>query len=161
MGWFFKKKKDSFDDKARELAAERRLANSALETRRKELELERLEMRHDLEMAKLKSEIAEYQDDDEFDLDSQFQSFMVNSLKNKLPQAAPQQVQSSPLAPQPVGVSFTDDQIKNIIHNMNPLQKIMAKRSSDDTIAGYIREKVPDIDDDSINRAIFIIREDL
>jgi hypothetical protein len=162
MGWFFKEKKTGFDETARLLASQRRNANTELETRRKELELERIQMKHDLEMVKLKAEIAEYEDEDDdmLDMESHLKSLLQKGMTQRLPQAAAP-IDKPPLAPQPVGVSFSDEQIAAMIKNLNPMQKLVAKRSSDETISNFIRERVPDIDQDSINRAIFMVREDL
>lgn len=163
MVWPFTTKKAGFDEDARALAAERRKMNTEYENRRKELELAKMELEYELKMKKLEAEIAEYADEDEpDDIDGMFKTFITQSLNKRTVQGAaivPHQTDISP--PNPARVSISNEQFKEYWDSLGGIKQKIAKMMSDDQLKGLIVSKIPNIDDDSLNRAIFMVREDL
>jgi len=160
MSWFssiFRKKQPyRFTDEEREISAD--IRRQKAEISRMKLERENLvhKMEMDKKMLELKTEIAELKGIDEDDEQPQddFGSLiqMLNMMGGN--QQQPQQFQQQ----QPQKISLTDEQLKKIWEDLPAAAKSFSKKSSDETIKTMIVSNMPHIDEDSIHRALALVR---
>lgn len=137
--WFGKKKKGTtLTDESRQQALETRRLNSELRQAQKELEMEQLQVKHQIAMDKLKlqrlelqDKIAEYEEDyddiEEPDSAMNPEMMLMSILMNKMninnpipPQEAQQQTNSTQnvttnTSPSVAPLSLSDDEIKQVI----------------------------------------------
>jgi hypothetical protein len=74
------------------------------------------------------------------------------------PQTQPQQQAQPQQAAPTMGVSYSDEQLKETWNLVPDNYKNIARQMSDDNLRGYIISKQPDMDADSISRAIKLVR---
>lgn len=152
----------AFDDEdqiaateAKRLKAERNRIMQEMALERQKFELEKLRW----EQKQLYEEMADEEDDDDDDGDDASPEAMLMSLlmaKFNQPQQAPTP-QGVPIQ-QVAKVHYTDEEISQILDQIpKPYLKI-AKNMDDSTIQKHILAKVPNVDEDSVQRAIAMLR---
>lgn len=92
-----------------------------------------------------------YGDDDEEEEDDSLTKMLLPILMAGKQQ--PQQQQTTP-----VQVNLTDDEIKNIIAQVPKKYLKLAKKMDNSTIEKYIRMQQPNVSQDTINRAISMVK---
>jgi hypothetical protein len=180
LSWFMgkSKKKQGYDftDSDRDASAE-------LRAKRKEIEMLKLERENELhklkierqrlelmqEIDELKNIYAESDEDDgtesstELELIKMFAPMLIKNNQNTpningtaAPLAPnPPQTQTAPSAQH---VHLTDEQLNEIWNNTPKMAKMFAKKSNDDVVRTTIKSQINNIDDDSVERALKIIR---
>lgn len=168
--------KYTFSDEDREISSELRQKKKELELLKMEkeselyklkLEKQRLELQQDIDELKGVYDGAEEalesdSDDTTNMLIKMFAPMLVAKFQNPAP-VTPTPVSITPsnsLPPQPEQASLTMEQLKDTWKNTPGMVKKMAKKMDDETIKGYILQKMPNLDDASIARAIEVIRND-
>ena len=139
-----------------------------LEAHRLELEVKKQEMQMELERLKFEREIMQQEriqkwqdltggDDDEEEGDT-LDSALIKILGRAFtPQQASAPVTTPAPAPAQV-VSLTHQQIKAQLDSLPPQYKEMAKKMSDEDIRRFAIEQLPNIDADSTNRVVEVVR---
>jgi len=160
MSWFssiFRKKQPyRFTDEEREISADIRRQKAEIS----KMKLERENLIHKMEMERkmleLKAEITELKgiDGDDEQPQDDFRSLIQMLAMMGGNQQQPQQFQQQ----QPQKISLTDEQLKKIWEDLPAAAKSFSKRSSDETIKSLILSNMPNIDDDSMQRAISLVR---
>ena len=138
--------------------------------RMQELKLKRQE----LEVAKLEAEISEYDLDDQAPMqqiteavaqddssDKMLMNILTPIIMNSMQKTNAPVVNNSMSTPHnstAALVAFSDEQLKQYWKDVPKYVKAMAKTMSDEQIKNLIKGKLSNIDDDSLNRAVAIIR---
>lgn len=180
--WSLFKKKAGHDlnDEDRALSQQMRMRNKEMALLKAEQEKEYAEKLHDLRMAKLDYELEKYLPDEEEETQALSENNSPESLMasmammalmgNKSPAPPVGQHTTSPLSgarhppattsaqPSDEGVHITDEEIKEYWSRMPALHKKMAKAAPVAVIENKIREHVPGIDQDSLNRAVMFVK---
>lgn len=164
-----------------ELGRQRREMNKRIENLKLAQTEEIMQKRHEVEMAKLDCELDKYSDDPAEEIesaakdpDSMINNMMMMAMINMMGKngASPVPFANNPpapvgfipphhppvLPPTDAGVSISDEEIKIFWEKMPKHHKILAKAAPDGVIAAKIRETIPNIDDDSVQRAINFVR---
>lgn len=170
--WLFKKKPNKyvFDDSDRESSKE-------IREKKKEIELLKLDRENEIHKLKimkqkleLESEIQELQeafsDDEDFypekesDSTTELIKMFAPMFINKAPVSAPIPTDKASNSSNPMEQKqhFTDEQIKAIWDNTPKMARMFAKKADEQTIKIQIQKQIPNIDDDSIARAIKLIK---
>lgn len=134
-----------------------------------QLEKEKRELQIRRDMAKLRADIAEYEGDDFEEgeeaggVDGMFQNLLMGAiLKGQSPDTVGGGFLTSPSPPtliaQPPTVSLSDDQLRDIWEGLPKMARKAAKKLSDDQIAALIRNKVGNVDAETVSRAVSIVR---
>ena len=150
------------------------------EKRKREIELSTIEKRAELEKAKLEYDIKDHQariqedfgDDEEEESDSSdINNMMAGLLGGILTKSDPQQaqkleqqttLQTPVMASETSGlVEFSDEEIKIILSSIDKKYLKMAKLMPDSTIKQLIKSKYANISEDSLNRAIVIVKANI
>jgi len=129
-------------------------------------ELKMLEMERD--RIALEDEIADLTDDDEdedFDTEDSADALLVKLLQPILQRGTHpvSPAAGSPATPSPgaaAQIHLMDDQLREIWNNQPVHIRSAAKVSSDERIEEVILSRYPNIDEDTLNRAIQIVRND-
>lgn len=141
------------------------LENIKLEAakRREELEDELDEIRHEREVRRLEREVRMQEalerlqpEEEEIEGDSP-ETLLISLLSrvmNKAPSQSPAQVVENPPKP----VTFSPEKVKNIWDGLSDTEKAIAKRMTDEQIRDYLINQIPNIDKDSIEKAIAVVR---
>lgn len=166
FGWFRHKSRE-FTDEDREEAKLVRAERAKL--RKQELQI--ASARQELQLAQIQSRIDEITGYDGEEEDDSLESTMIKTfapiLMNKF---APQLTQAQNSQTHPLtssdmanqvseGVSFSDEQIRTVIDGMSPIQKMGAKMAGEEKIRTTLKEKFPAMSEQSVERAIEIIKE--
>jgi hypothetical protein len=175
MGWFrdfFRKKSQKygknydFTDEDRDVSAE---------LRRQKAELSKLKMEKDAELYKLKIEReklalldeiddlkAAMNETDDYadgtgggsDIDKLLLGILAPILlKSKEVTTPPQK------APAATPSNITIEQLREIWENLPGKTRSIARNVSDDTLKAYIRAQMPALDEETINKAVVVVRE--
>lgn len=168
FSWLKRKKKWSLDEDLRAEATAR-----AQETRLRAGELRALEhtkrvMEQQQEIARLKAEIADLDgsDDNDDEKDDGLGNQLLNLIlaravgtgqTNAFLQNAPNSTISPPVFQANSARSFNNEQIEEIISQIPKSYRKIARKMNDETLRQLIRSKF-DADEDSISRAVAIIR---
>ena len=164
--WPFNKKKEvettkdaranyDFNDDDRQHAVLMRNMNR--EMRRMEMEMRRLEMKRQLE--EMKEELYGDEEEETDSPEMQLLAPIVAGMLNKSQKPNPQ-IQSEKISPiqNPANsegkAHFSDEEIEQIYQAADKRYTSMAKGMPDSLVATFIKQKVPNIDDDSLQRAI-------
>lgn len=170
LDWF--KSKDAranhdFNDKDRELSKEIRRQRAEINALKMQHELERERVHHELEMTRLQQQLEDMQPEEEIpeegggNTTDMMMMAILSKMMNNTPGVSTQPTSSlrdSPVAPLTPGVSLSDEQINEYWENMPKFQKILAKKATDEQIGNIIRNKIPGIDQDSIDRCIRTVK---
>lgn len=174
MAWYnpfsWIKRKDpranyAFDDVDRQRSAE--IKKRQAEIRKAEMELEHEIKLRELEVRKMELEdrLSEFdeEDDDEDDEEQDPADVMLMTILRpvfeKLSAGMAQPATTPPTAAAPVPTSMSDDQIRTLWNSQDPRVVAAAKFSTPDKIEEYLVKNYPGVDDDTIERAIKIIKE--
>lgn len=172
---FFRRPKvnHTLDDRDRELSAKIRTSQAELKQRRAELEMRQLEQRLAVEnqrlandLARLQREYEELTEDDIPDepesgnaLDMMLMALVSRALPNPQQVAQPPTVTTTTAPPSsPAEVSISDEQFQEFWDSLGMFKQRMARKMSDDQLRTVIRGQVPNVDAESIERAIRIVR---
>jgi len=183
---YFKQKKalkKAFEEKKEELELEfmkeRHEQKLDLDRRKKEIDLIVAEKRAELERERLEYQIQEqksrlqeamadeYDENDEHEQDSPEMRLIapiVANLLNKNTQSnlsINNSKEQSTLSPKIEGsglVSYTDEEIEAIYQNADKKYITMARGMPDSVIATFIKQKIPNIDEDTLKRAIVRVK---
>jgi hypothetical protein len=134
-----------------------------LKMEEKKLEYERRKLEHDVAMAELQEKLEDirsaYEPETEEGSDGA-DAMMMGLLSSILMKGnAPVAVSASSTTPTPnTKERLTDEQLREILDTVPKGYRKLAKGMSDETLTGLIRSKLPNLDDDSINRGIQLIR---
>lgn len=178
MGLFsiFKKKKESYGMPLTEEEYLRREElkdmRKVLETTKRNLDLEIMIKKAELEKLELQCEIddirAEYsQDDGEFSPEGMFTN-LIKSIMSKSLQTNEQNIPgmyNEPQAQPPEemilqpGISIPDEDLKQLWNKVPTHQRMFAKLMSDDKIRNYLISNYPQVNKETIERAIKIARQ--
>jgi len=171
VGIFNKKKKTNrtVTDEQRESSLESRRLNAELKQLKQELETEKLRQQHELSMMRLEEEklklqdkiadYTEYEEENETEGLS-MEKILMSIITSKLAGG----VLSSPLTPNsleidtPASPSFSDEEIQYFINQMPKAQLKQAKKMPDSLLKKTILSQVPNADEETIQRAITLIK---
>jgi hypothetical protein len=168
----------NFSDEEREFGAEIRAKNKEIKLLKLEREKELEILKYEKDRLRLKAEINELKDElqPEYEEDEPMQDNQTDNTFNNLlgtvamammqknqPQHTNNLQSSNP--PQTNSknnddgkLSLNDEQLKDIISEIPKKYLILAKTMPDDTIKQYIRGKYPELDEETINRGIKIVK---
>lgn len=156
MGLFdFWKPKTTEKREATPQELELREHNRQLNMLKKNLDMEIMVKEAELRKAEIEADLAEMYGDDEDgdDVEGMFGNFLKTAMaKNVAPQQAPQQMAANQ------EISLTDEQLKQYWEQMNPIYKTVAKGMSDENIKEFIKQKEPRLNQDTLNRAVAIVK---
>lgn len=156
MGLFdFWKPKTTEKREATPQELELREHNRQLNMLKKNLDMEIMVKEAELRKAEIEADLAEMYGDDEDgdDVEGMFGNFLKTAMtKNVAPQQAPQQMAANQ------EISLTDEQLKQYWEQMNPIYKAVAKGMSDENIKEFIKQKEPRLNQDTLNRAVAIVK---
>jgi hypothetical protein len=151
-------------DEERLAGVQTRLAQ--MDARRKTLEAEakiaqlkamQAEERINMQLERERIEFEEQYGSDGDNPDDLITNLFTNAFLKKNNVVAAQEM---PTASQPVQLQhFSDEQIQILINSMNMNQKAVLSVLSDEQIKQMIKEKIPNVDEDSINRAVLLLRK--
>lgn len=179
MVWFWKKKatekqRYTFTDEDRETSSEIRNAKKELELlkiqRENELhklrmEKAKLELQEEInELKGLYDDVEEYSDNEDGGVSELIKILVPLFVKNQTPASvvvSPPQVNNSDASitsSEPQKRSIPDEQLQDIWKNTPAIAKKFAKNASDDSLKVLLIKQLPDVDDDTIARALKIIR---
>lgn len=102
----------------------------------------------------------QYEDEDEFSPENMF----MNIVQKAIPQfqaptgVNPSKEQSVISTPNAGGLSLTDEQLKQYWDTVPAHYKLIAKGMSDEQIKEFIKQKQPNLDANTLERAILVIR---
>jgi len=160
----FKKKRTpnhDFDDTDRTLSADIR----AMKGEHKKLLIEKDKLKAQMELEKPREEIAEIRGDYDEDEDVEVEDMMnpdmlMMSMLTKLMSGQAQSVPRSDLTPTSThqGQSITDEQIRTYLSQMPRIVIKKIKKLKDEDLKPLIKSHLPDIDEDSLDRAIIQIK---
>ena len=178
MGFFdFFKKKDprgmnhSISDDERTLAAEVKHAKAEIAREKARLELELMRLRVEKEKTELQAQIenardalAEFResaDDETGDSADSILMALLTQILNKNPPNSMGGGGNVAISREstPPQQHLTDAQINDIWQSMPHAAQKVARKLPDEQLKIYIKSNLPNIDDDSINRAIILIKE--
>jgi len=186
MGLFniFKKKDNrnnyTFGDTDRELSAEIRKQKAEYNKARQELDLKLLTLENKKKQIELEADIAEasqrlkeisgYDDEEEEEPETNNDFTSIISAipmlmqtfnnQNQTPNSNTVSVVTTPPQPikQELGVSLSDEELQNMYKQIPKTAKAIAKTMSDETLKNYLKGQIPNLDEDTINRAIALVR---
>jgi len=177
MGFFefFKSKKkpkaSSFSEDSNEDDTLRRIQKKQKELRKEKLalweqQLDSLRMKQEqlkmeAEIAEIESQLSQFDEEDGEDSDSQDPMSPEALLTGIVAQsfASPKQAVSQEQQGQTTMLTFTDEQIRQLKENMPSAYKLQLHILSDDQVKAMIKMKYPQVDNDTLNRAVGILRE--
>lgn len=166
FSWLFKRKKHqgfAFSDEDRARSAEMRRLNHEREKQRIQREMEMQDLRAERERLRLEAEIDRLmpEEDDELNPDTlllQLFASKFNPTQGAVPVGASETL-APPIQTATGTVSLSDEQLRSMYQSMVPPHfKKIAKKMPDDALAGYIRNYLKTADDDTIRRAVNIVR---
>lgn len=172
MGFFdwFKKKKATvphdLNDDDRDLSLQVRRNNALIRQKRQELEFERMRLEHQLEIEKLQRELdelrAEGEDDEEDDApdgtDAIMAALVGSILQGKNPVVSPNQGPQQPETIVPKTRKYSDEEIRVLLEAVPKHYRAIMKKLPDDALLARARQYAPDADEESLNRAISMVR---
>lgn len=174
FGWLKSERQEkahAFDKEDRELSLQVRRQKAELAQQRAQLDLELMRLRAEREKADLEAQIADararlddmYSDDEpEVDNGGSAADAMLMMLMSKMfqspPAAAPPASQPTPPSAPPSGDSISDEELQEMWEQVPSGYKKLARKMSDEQVAGYIRKQLPNIDTDSMTRALRVVR---
>lgn len=125
------------------------------------MELEEAKAEHHLRMQQIQQQLQTIPESQDSGLDMN-QALMMLLAKAFMPQqgAVPVPPASPTTPPQaaPATVTFTDEQLRTVWNELPRAARKMAQNLDDDTVKNFIQAKLPGIDDDSLSRALRIVR---
>ena len=128
------------------------------------LKMEKQKLELQAEIAELKDSLNDYVDDSDTSSEDRTTSDLIKLFapmimagKMQNPVAAPVPV-VSPMPSSPVQQHLNDDTLLSLWEKTPPQYKAMSKTMSDEQLGGVIKQQMPNIDDDSVKRAVEIIR---
>jgi len=154
--WPFKSKRHVLTDADRDLSLERR----RLAMNRDLLDLELYKARHDLEMAQIQNDLQQLRSEGGDGEDSMLnqaltllmsRAFGDQTPAGSIPQTPPQVLPTA-------GVSFSDEQLRDTWQQLPKIARKVAMSWSDEQLSQFIQGKMPGVDQDTINRAIAVVR---
>jgi len=172
MSLFFWKKREpghSFNQEDRELSAEIRKGKAEIMKQKQQLELElmRLKVQKEkeellLQIAQTKDAMSEFMEEEEpLNPDSSMQDTLMLTLLGKFlgnnstpPQTLPQP-QEAPIQK----IHLSDEQLKEIYEKVPRSARKIAKSFSEEQLQTYIRSYIPTIDQESLERAVIIVKQ--
>ena len=182
FSWFKKEK----EHKGHVLDDEDRATAKELRDRKKEIEMLKLDrddslnkLRYEKQKLDLEREIEELRglyDDDEDEITPQadddtttalmkmFAPMLINKFSQQQPTQPPAYSSPSPVAqPQSIStpsskVSLSDEELLKLWAETPSIAKAYAKNMGDDTIITSLKAKLPNVDDDTLQRGLKIIR---
>jgi hypothetical protein len=163
---FFKNRRPSFSDEDRELSAQIRQQKAELSRLKNERDAELHKLRTEKEKLELQAEIADirdelYGDDDEQTPDSIVLGLLSQFLlKQQEHGYQAQKSQGAAVAVSPNTSILTDKELRDIWENLPIKTKAVARNVSDDTLRSYIKTQIPGIDEQTLEKAILIVRGD-
>ena len=170
---FFKKKDPRYNhvltDDDRNLAIEIKKANAEFKRKEQELQLETMKLQQQLKQTELESKILEVQskleeyDDVDIEPNGDKTDAMLIMLLSKVLNSNPQNIASVPTSNSPIPATeqkqhLTDEQLMQIYGTLPKTVKAMAKSQSPENLRMLIKNQLPLIDEDSLNRAVDIAR---
>jgi len=173
--FFSRKKRDNrvnydFDDEDRQISLAKRQERSIYQREKAKYDLEELRINHQIEMMERRADLEQLKEllsdsgkQESGNIEEAALMMLLSKFANTQPHAntpAPvtptQQNTISP--PEDAGVHYSDEQLKNYWDSMPKFVKKLAKNMTDEQLGAEISSRMPSMDDDSINRAIGIIR---
>jgi len=154
FGWLKRKSKYVFTDEDRELSRQKRQLQMQYDL----MELEEAKAEHDLKMQQITAELHELTQGDN---DGDFLTQIMTALAAVRGQS-PAGVLQTPIPTQtttandgnPAGVQFSDEQLSILLQAAPPVARLMP----DDTLSKTIREKLPGLNEATIQRAIYLLK---
>lgn len=168
MGFFdwFKRKDHPghiLDDEDRKIGVETRQLRSRVKQEKDKLELERAKLEHELEMMRMRADLEALQDelygdeDEEEPAGGSNEALLASILMPMLTkQQAPPQQQITP--PAPSKRHYSDAEIHTLLEMIPRSMRKIAKKLPDDALIARARQHAPDADDETIEKAISIVR---
>lgn len=166
---FTKKKKSSYEftDEDRELSNEIRKQRAEIRKEKAKYELEKERLRNQIEIEELKSQLEELKgigDEEEQSIEQTLLNSILTPLIQKQfnPMDSLKMASSSSYsapANREEEVHFSDDEIKGMIHQFDRATLKYARKMDDEQLRTVIIDRVPNIDADSVNRAILLIKQ--
>lgn len=135
-----------------------------------QMELKERELEHKMRVMEMEDRIFEMEEQiyggeepsaDESGVDGMIMKVLESAMTKKAPGLAIPQNNSTPQADIPQenpGVHITDEQLKEYWDSLSMFKKAYARRMSDEQISALLKGQVPNISEDSIARAIKLIR---
>jgi len=165
FGWFRKRKGFPFSDEDRAFSLQTRKENADIERRKRQLDLEERKLEHEKRKAELEADILEARNriselngtdeeegSDGSDTDAMLMLLLTKVLGGNAPLSA--SASSAPNPPVATKISMTDEQIEEILASMPKRYVKLSRDLSDETLRAMILGKMPNVDDDTIQRAI-------
>lgn len=156
---WFRRKKDprnnhTFTDEDRELARQTRILRMQQLQSQIRAETELNELRVKREKAALQQDIAELtgDEDDESEIVELMKPIINRAFPN--PSMAPTVVGTTQMS-----VSYSDDNLRDLKKRIPKVFLKQIRKMTDDELKGRIKNELPNIDDDSMHRALTIVRE--
>jgi hypothetical protein len=158
----------SFDEDDRENSLAKRQERSLYQREKAKLDLEELRLTHQITMMERKAELQELKEmlnssgnsNESGNIEDAALMMLMNKFANPTPTVT-QHTESPPkeiISNETVGVTFTDEQIQQIWNDVPSFAKKIAKRMTDEQLGQEIANRIPSINDESIQRAITYIR---
>ena len=126
---------------------------------KRKLDMEIMVQEAELEKAKIAMELADIEAELGEEEDSSPESMLMGLIQKAMPQTQTAPIPKTSINAPSGAVSFTDEQIKQIWSSVPSFYRGVAKTLSDEQVKEFIKQKQPNIDVDSLNRAILIIRQ--
>lgn len=150
-----------FNDDERQLSLEVRrqradLKQMQIELQRQTIEMQRLRNQEQIE--EMRERLGYYDDDKEEEGENSIEKMLMMAVLSKMQGTAQPLTNPSPATTVQPKTSLSDDEIEKIVSSIPKIQKKMLLVMSDDKIAEIIKQRIPNIDDDSIHRGIHTLR---
>jgi len=169
MGFFDRPKRHSFDDDDREYSKSKRDLRMKYDL----MDLEQAQAEHNLRMKQIELDLQKVAQDGEpkdgglfggGGMDQMLMLLMMKAMGGNVPTMAPATSAQAPIQPQVQQVQassleLSDEQLREYWDSLNVFKKRAAKKMNDEQIAVLLKNQMPGIGDDTIVRALKIVRE--
>jgi len=150
----------NFDEKDRELGAERRRLNIEIENLKKQHTLDEMRAEHALKMARIDDEMSDYDDDDEPAAGGarSVEDEIALRLIDRIPKVAAPSTTNPPAAPAALK-RYTDEEIAAAWERVPAAHRAMVPKCTDPQISEYVTKQLfADADPDTLARCVKVAR---
>lgn len=165
LDWFKRKEHPGhiLDDEDRKIGVETRQMRSLAKREKEKLELERERLNHEIEMMRMRAELEELQADlygDEEDEQPEGTSNEALLASVLMPMLTRQQAPPPPPAPvMPAKRTYSDAEISALLGAIPKNLRKVVKKLPDEALIARAQQYAPDADENTISRALEMIRK--
>jgi len=157
----------TFDEDDRENSLVKRQERSLYQREKAKLDLEELRLTHQITMMERRAELQELKEmisgsskNGMSNIEDTALMMLMQKFSNPTPASNPTNIEKPQveILKEDAGVTFSDEQIQQIWSDVPSFAKKIAKRMTDEQLGNEIANRIPSINDESIQRAIQYIR---